>query len=44
MKKKTNNQNRRYLLMPKPAVFKRKTDYDRKTAKMELRKRLMRED
>ena len=45
MKKKRNNKkNRRYPLMPKPALFRRRTDYDRKRAKMELRERLMSEE
>ena len=40
-RKNADNQHRRYPLMPKPAVFKKKTDYDRKKEKMELRKRLI---
>ena len=40
-KKKNTAQNKRYPLMPKPAVFKKKTDYDRKRVKTELRKMLM---
>ncbi len=43
-KRKADKSNRRYPLMPKPAVFRRKTDYDRKRYKSELRERLMKEE